>query len=68
MIYLLDVNALVALGFVNHEFHDRVVSWIRTQNSPALATCSITESGFVRAAPQGRAGSPVREWAFDAMS
>lgn len=24
MIYLLDVNALVALGFVNHEFHDRV--------------------------------------------
>ncbi|MGA9542767.1 MAG: hypothetical protein WBQ85_04320 [Candidatus Sulfotelmatobacter sp.] len=48
MIYLLDVNALVALGFVNHEFHDRVVSWIRAQNSPTLATCSITELGFVR--------------------
>ena len=26
MIYLLDVNALVALGFLNHEFHDRVAA------------------------------------------
>jgi len=25
MIYLLDVNALVALGFINHEFHDRLL-------------------------------------------
>ena len=24
MTYLLDVNALVAVGFINHEFHDRV--------------------------------------------
>lgn len=47
MIYLLDVKALVALGFVNHEFHDRV-AWVRAQNSSALATCSITELGFVR--------------------
>ena len=54
MIYLLDVNALVALGFVNHEFHARVVSWIRAQNSPALATCSITELGFVRVLAQTR--------------
>ncbi len=52
MIYLLDVNALVALGFVNHEFHDRVVSWIRAQDSPTLATCSITELGFVRVLAQ----------------
>ncbi len=52
MIYLLDVNVLVALGFVNHEFHDRVVSWIRAQNSPTLATCSITELGFVRVLAQ----------------
>jgi hypothetical protein len=32
MIYLLDVNALVALGFLNHEFHacveePRFVDW-----------------------------------------
>jgi predicted nucleic acid-binding protein len=55
MIYLLDVNALVALGVVNHEFHDRVVSWIRAQNSPTLATCSITELGFVRVLAQAPA-------------
>src|SRR5271169_2388096 len=55
MIYLLDVNALVALGFVNHEFHDRVVSWIRAQSSLALATCSITELGFVRVLAQAPA-------------
>jgi len=55
MIYLLDVNALVALGFVNHEFHDRVASWVRKQNSPTLATCSITELGFVRVLVQAPA-------------
>ena len=48
MIYLLDVNALVALGFANHEFHSRVASWVRAQHFPPLATCSITELGFVR--------------------
>ena len=48
MIYLLDVNALVALGFINHEFHDRLASWVQSQKSPNLASCSITELGFVR--------------------
>ena len=48
MKYLLDVNALVALGFDNHEFHARVSSWLRAQQFPDLATCSITELGFVR--------------------
>lgn len=44
---LFDVNALVALGFSHHEFHDRVAAWVRAE-SPSLATCSITELGFVR--------------------
>ena len=48
MIYLLDVNALVALGFINHEFHDRLAAWVQSHNSPNLASCSITELGFVR--------------------
>jgi uncharacterized protein len=57
MIYLLDVNALVALGFINHEFHDRVASWIKSHDSPSrseqqLASCSITELGFVRVLAQ----------------
>jgi len=68
MTYLLDVNALVALGFLQHEFHGRVAGWVRTLTTrgvPELATCSITELGFVRVlaqAPQygftvGHAGS-----------
>jgi hypothetical protein len=55
MRYLLDVNALVALGFVNHEFHDRVASWVRAQQFPPLATCSITELGFIRVLAQAPA-------------
>ena len=55
MTYLLDVNALVALGFINHEFHDRVSSWMRAQHFPLLATCSITELGFLRVLAQAPA-------------
>jgi predicted nucleic acid-binding protein len=51
MRYLLDVNALVALGFLQHEFHERVAHWVRAlalKGVPELVTCSITELGFVR--------------------
>jgi predicted nucleic acid-binding protein len=55
MKYLLDVNGLVALGFLQHEFHERVASWVHTlasRGDPELATCSITELGFVRVLAQ----------------
>jgi len=55
MKYLLDVNALVALGFLEHEFHRRVALWVRSlaeKGTPDLATCSITELGFVRVLAQ----------------
>jgi predicted nucleic acid-binding protein len=55
MTYLLDVNALLALGFVQHEFHGRVADWVRAQQFPSLATCSITELGFVRVLAQAPA-------------
>ena len=55
MIHLLDVNALVALGFINHEFHDRLASWVQSRNSANLASCSITELGFVRVLAQAPA-------------
>jgi len=55
VIYLLDVNALVALGFLNHEFHERVAAWVQSQKSLQLATCSITELGFVRVLAQAPA-------------
>jgi predicted nucleic acid-binding protein len=52
MNYLLDVNALVALGFNQHEFHSRMAAWIQAEKFPPLATCSITELGFVRVLAQ----------------
>jgi uncharacterized protein len=60
--YLLDVNALIALGFANHEFHGRVSAWANGRPTPALATCSITELGFVRILAQTPAyGFAVRQ-------
>lgn len=48
MIYLVDVSALIALGFQEHEFHNRVAGWVSKEQPIDLATCSITELGFVR--------------------
>ncbi|SRR5258708_4397669 len=42
------MNALVSLGFMNHEFQGRVASWIQSGNSLQPASCSITELGFLR--------------------
>jgi predicted nucleic acid-binding protein len=55
MKYLLDVNALVALGFLQHEFHERIARWVRSltsKDAPELISCSITELGFVRVLAQ----------------
>jgi uncharacterized protein len=57
MIYLLDVNSLLALGVLHHEFHDRLTAWIAhlaKKGIPDLATCSITELGFVRVLSQAQ--------------
>ncbi|MEI6073124.1 MAG: PIN domain-containing protein [Verrucomicrobiae bacterium] len=45
MKYLLDVNALIALGYKQHAFHKRVAGWAVGKS---LATCSIAELGFIR--------------------
>jgi uncharacterized protein len=55
MKYLLDVNALVALGFLEHQFHNRVTNWINaliSKGVPEVASCSITELGFIRVLAQ----------------
>lgn len=57
MTYLLDVNSLLALGVLHHEFHERVAAWIARlakKEIPDLATCSITELGFVRVLSQAQ--------------
>jgi uncharacterized protein len=55
--YLLDVNTLLALAVLEHEFHPRVADWVerlRESSVPELATCSITELGFVRVLGQAQ--------------
>ncbi len=52
MRYLLDVNALVALGTFHHQFHGRVNTWITSQTGANWLTCSITELGFARVIAQ----------------
>lgn len=56
---LLDANALVALGFVQHEFHERINRRLAAE-SPSLLSCSITELGFVRVMSQSLTASQSR--------
>lgn len=49
---LLDVDVLAALGFAAHESHRRVANWVRVQKTITLATCALTELGFVRVLQQ----------------
>jgi len=51
---LLDVNTLVALAHQGHSEHPRVIRWFASLiGSPVeLATCAITELGFVRVSIQ----------------
>lgn len=48
---LLDVNALLALGWAEHEAHAAVVE--RLGGAAAWATCPITQLGFVRISSTG---------------
>ena len=48
MKYLLDVNALIAFGITQHQFHQRLVDWIHSQRGSTFLTSSVTEIGFVR--------------------
>jgi toxin-antitoxin system PIN domain toxin len=45
---LLDVNALLALAWPNHQFHTTVLARLETRPAPRWATCALTQLGFVR--------------------
>ena len=48
MVFLLDVNVLIALGDPYHVHHDRAQAWFHQEKARAWATCPITENGFLR--------------------
>ena len=62
MRYLLDVNALVAFGHTEHQFHARIVEWAAKtvyEDLAEFATSPITELGFVRIMSQAYGATVV---------
>jgi uncharacterized protein len=45
---LLDVNALLALAWPNHQFHRAITGRLERRPAPRWATCALTQLGFVR--------------------
>lgn len=48
MIALFDVNLLIARADRSHQFHEKAVDWLRNQRPLSIATCPLTENGFLR--------------------
>ena len=48
MSYLLDANALIALGWPAHEHHGRMIRWFKSHARQGWATCALTQAAFVR--------------------
>ena len=48
MIYLLDVNVLIALIDPSHVSHDSAHDWFAQEGAASWATCPITQNGLVR--------------------
>ena len=64
--HLLDVNALIALGWSAHDHHDAMAVWFNQHAKLGWATCAITQAGFVRVLSQpalGEGASTVAELA-----
>ena len=52
MKFLLDVNALVALKHARSIHHGAISSWVSKKDRKTLATCALTELGFIRVSMQ----------------
>ena len=48
MIYLLDINMLIALTDPMHVHHESAHKWFAAKGHAAWATCPLTQNGFVR--------------------
>jgi uncharacterized protein len=60
LIYLLDVNVLIALIDPQHADHDEAHRWFEQKGDAAWATCPVVENGAIRIAGDPRyPGSPA---------
>ena len=50
--WLLDANALIALGWPAHEQHGRMLAWFKRHARDGWATTAMTQSAFVRIVSQ----------------
>ncbi|MDR3723541.1 MAG: VapC toxin family PIN domain ribonuclease [Terracidiphilus sp.] len=48
MKYLLDLNALIALGDPNHVHHNAIQNWFIAEGHKNWGVCPLTEAGFIR--------------------
>lgn len=48
MVYLIDINALLALAWPNHPHHGLTIDWFDRLDDNQWATCATTQLGFVR--------------------
>jgi uncharacterized protein len=58
--HLLDLHALIALIWEDHQFHDTMGAWFTRHAKAGWATCAITQSGFVRVMSQPALAKPSR--------
>lgn len=58
--HLLDVNALIALIWEDHQFHETMAAWFARHAKRGWATCAITQSGFIRVMNQPAPAKPGR--------
>ncbi|HEV2195353.1 MAG TPA: TA system VapC family ribonuclease toxin [Candidatus Acidoferrum sp.] len=71
MRFLLDVNVLVAICVVQHEFHERVATWMNQSarsGKAELITCAVTELGFLRVLAQAPSYSFTVEHGIELLS
>jgi toxin-antitoxin system PIN domain toxin len=54
--HLLDVNALIALGWERHAHHETMVTWFERHARAGWGTCALTQAGFVRVLSQPALG------------
>ena len=50
--YLLDANALIALGWPAHQHHQRIQAWFKDHSRHGWATTPFTQAAFVRIVSQ----------------
>lgn len=46
--HLLDINALIALAWDDHEHHEAAHAWFAANAGAGFVTCHVTQSGFLR--------------------